>query len=144
MKTIVICSSAAFYEHANQLKAKLEAAGFKVIVPATAVQMEKDGNYDVDAVKTWYKDSAHFHIKTMKMRDHFDEVAAGDAILVVNDKKRDIEGYIGPNCLMEMGLAFYLHKPIYVLNKIGKDMPFYEEVLGMDSVIIDGNLGKVK
>jgi hypothetical protein len=52
-------------------------------------------------------------------------------------------GYIGANGLMEMGLAFHLHKPIYVLNDVDKKLPFYEEVYGMGSVILHGDLGKI-
>jgi diphthamide synthase subunit DPH2 len=88
MKTIVLCSSANFYEHTNQIAAELEKRGFKAVVPVT--------------------------------------------------------GYIGSNVLMEMGLAFYLKKPIFILNPVSDDMPVYEEVIGMGSVIIDGDLMKVQ
>lgn len=143
-KTIVICASAAFYRHVNEVADELRSQGFKVVVPKKAEEMRLSGNYDVDALKTWYKDEAQFGVKTELMHLHFDKVAAGDAILVVNDEKHSVEGYIGPNALMEMGLAFHLHKPIYVLNKIAKDMPVYEEVIGMNSVMLDGDLTKIK
>jgi hypothetical protein len=70
-------------------------------------------------------------------------VSAGDAILVVNDEKHGIPGYIGSNVLMEMGLAFHLRKTIYVLYPVTKDSPIYEEVQGMDSVILDGDLSNI-
>jgi nucleoside 2-deoxyribosyltransferase len=143
MSTIVFCSSANFYKHVNELAAQLEANGFTIVVPKTARRMRASGNYDVDAVKTWYGNPDDFTVKADLMRGHFDEIANGDVILVVNDKKHDIDGYIGPNVLMEMGLAFYLRKPIYVLNNIDKNMPVYEEVLGMGSQILNGDLTKI-
>ena len=144
MKTIVICCSGNFYKHANEVADELIVKDFKVIVPKTADIMRKSGDYDIDKHKTWYDRPEDFTVKAGKMRKHFEEVAAGDIILVINDEKRGIKGYIGPNGLMEMGLAFYLNKPIYVLNPVGKGMPFYEEVLGMDSIILNGDLGKIK
>ncbi len=143
IKRIVICASAAFYEHANQVAKQLKSKDFEAVVPEMATKMAQTGNYSVDAVKTWYKNPDDFKRKALLMKNHFSEVAEADAILVVNDKKHDIDGYIGPNVLMEMGLAFYLDKPIFVLNTIDKNMPVYEEVRGMDSIILDGDISKL-
>jgi len=144
MKTIVLCSSVAFYRHVNELATELESRGFTVLVPETAKRLEQSGDYDVDKVKTWYTNTEDFAIKARLMRGHFDKVAAGDDVLVVNDRKHDIDGYIGPNVLMEMGLAFYLGKPIYVLNPVSKDLPVYEEIVGMGSIILESDLTKIK
>jgi len=78
------------------------------------------------------------------MKKHFKLIAKSDAILVVNDTKNNIRGYIGGNTLMEMGLAFYLKKPIFLLNPISKKSPFYEEVMGMFPKILDNDLSKIK
>jgi len=142
-KIITICSSAAFYRHVNEIAAKLEKRGYEVRVPMTATKMLKSGNYNVADYKTWYENSDDFGKKTSLMRGHFDEVAAADAILVVNDEKHGAKGYIGPNGLMEMGLAFYLNKPIYVLYPVTSDMPLYEEVVGMGSIILGDKLDKI-
>jgi nucleoside 2-deoxyribosyltransferase len=144
MSTIVICSSAAFYEHVNEVADQLEKRGFKVVVPKTARKMRASGDYDVKKAKTWYDKPEDFTIKASLMREHFEEVAKGDVVLVVNDEKHAVKGYIGPNVLMEMGLAFYLNKPIYVLNAINEDMPVYEEIVGMGSIILNGDLTKVR
>lgn len=142
-KIITICSSAAFYRHVNEVAIRLEKRGYEVHVPLTATKMQKSDNYKVEDYKTWYENSDDFNKKAKLMRGHFDEVVVADAILVVNDEKNGIKGYIGPNVLMEMGLAFYLDKPIYVLNPVTSDMPLYEEVVGMGAVILNGKLGKV-
>jgi nucleoside 2-deoxyribosyltransferase len=143
MATIVICSSASFYEHVNQVAAELRERGFEVVVPSSAEKMAKTGDYDVTKHKTWYDKPADFERKAALMHEHFDKVATGGITLVVNDEKKGVKGYIGPNALMEMGLAFHLQKPIYVLNNVDKDMPVYEEVIGMGSIILDGDITKL-
>lgn len=144
MKVITICSSANFYKHANEIMDVLVGRGYKVVVPTTATKMRKSGDYEVSHYKTWYAKADDYAKKAELMRGHFEEVAKGDAILVVNDEKHGIAGYIGPNVLMEMGLAFYLKKPIFVLNAVHEDMPLYEEVLGVNAVILDGNFDRIK
>lgn len=143
-KTVVLCSSASFYEHTNQVADELEKLGFKAVVPHNAAEMRKSGNYNAEAVKSWYQNPDDFHKKTNYMRWHFDEIAKGDAVLVINDDKKGVPGYIGSNVLLEMGLAFYLNKPIYILNPISSEAGNYEEVIGMGSVVISGDLSKIR
>lgn len=144
MSTVVLCSSAAFYKHVNQLADELKTKGFDAVVPVTAEKMRASGDYDLEKIKTWYANPNDYDKKAELMRAHFDKVATGDSVLVVNDEKHGVPGYIGPNVLMEMGLAFYLHKPIYILNAVTSESPIYEEVLGMGSVVLDGDLTKIR
>ena len=80
--------------------------------------------------------------KEKAIRDHFNLIEWSDAILVLNYTKRDIPNYIGANTFLEMGLAFHLNKPIYLLNPI-PDIPCKEELLGMKPIVINGELGKM-
>lgn len=141
-KTIVICSSAAFYKHANEVKAELEAKGLKVVVPKNARKMAETGDYNVNHYKTWYSNADDYHKKADFMRTHFDEVAKGDIVLVINDEKHGKPNYIGPNVLMEMSLGWYLHKSVYVLGDFPSDSPFEEEIKGMGTIALCGNLSK--
>lgn len=141
MKTIVLCSSGSFYKHVNELKAELEKLGFKAVVPTTAAKMAESGEYDISKYKTWYKDHSTMDKKRAFMDAHFDEVKKGDAILVVNDTKNGVEGYIGSNVLMEMTLAYIMKKPIYVLNSVSESLGCWEEVIGMGSILLDGDVG---
>lgn len=142
-QTIVICSSAVFYREVGELADQLEQMGLEAVIPKTARAMRKSGNYDVDSHKTWYQNDEEYERKSQLMRDHFDEVAAGDAILVVNHEKHGQPNYIGPNVLMEMSLAFHLRKPIYILNDLPKNSPFEEEIKGMFPVVLNGSLEKL-
>ena len=65
-----------------------------------------------------------------------------DAILVANCDKKGIKGYVGSNTLMEMGLAFHLDKPIYLLNSM-PEMGCKEEILGMQTIILNHKLEKI-
>lgn len=141
---LTICSSAAFYKHVNDLKAQLESDKIEVITPHNAQVMAASGDYDVRHYKTWYDNEAHYDQKAELMRGHFDEVAAGDVILVVNDPKHGVDDYIGGNVLMEMALAFYLKKPIYILHGIPADSPFEEEIRGMMPIVLHNNLAKLR
>ena len=143
-KTIVICSSGTFYQHVNQIAEELEAQGYRTVVPATAVKMKKRGDYNIAKVKTWMDNSELFRLKQGLATGHFNEVAAGDAILVVNDDKPGRPKYIGPNTTMEWGLAYYLGKPVYILNGVSKDSNYYEEVYGMSTAVLDGDLAKIE
>lgn len=117
--------------------------GYNVVVPETANKMLKSGDYDITKVKKWIGDPKHFQLKQKLAMNHFKEVAKGDAVLIVNDDKPDKPSYIGPNGTMEWGLAYYLGKPVFILNGVAKDSNFYEEVYGM-ATVINGDLSKIK
>ena len=142
-KTIVVCSSGSFYKHVNQVADELRNIGWRVVVPATAEEMKSHGDYDIAKAKPWMNNPKHFGLKHSVAMAHFNEVAAGDAILIVNDDKPGKPNYIGPNTSMEWGLAYYLGKPVFILNSVSKDSNFYEEVHGM-STVIDGDFSKIK
>src|SRR5690348_12437024 len=105
MKTIVICSSASFYKHVNEIAEELEQLGYKAVVPKTAVKMAESGDYDVAKIKTWIEKPEDFGRKHELAMAHFNEIAKGDAILILNDDKPGKPNYIGPNATMEWGVA---------------------------------------
>lgn len=137
-RPLVICASASFYEHVAQIADELEQQGIAVVIPKSAQAMKATGDFTVH--KTWYNDAADYSKKADFIRAHFDRITEGSIILVVNDAKHGIDGYIGPNVLMEMSLAWYQHKPIYLLNSFPDDSPFEEELKGMNPTILNGDL----
>lgn len=125
----------------------LQKIGYQAIIPATAERMRQSGDYDVAHYKTWFSDPNDYHKKAALMRGHFIEIEKGDAILVLNDEKHGQSNYIGGNVLVEMAIAFYLHKPIFIFNDTPKDSPFLEEILGFEPVVLRGqieNLAKLQ
>lgn len=143
-KVITICCSASFYRQANQIKKELEELGFSVIVPLNARQMAKTGNYNVRSHKIWFQDKRKFPLKTRLMKQHFREIERSDGILVINLKKKGQRAYVGGNTLIEMALAFYLNKPIYLYRPVPKSAPYYEEVIGLNTLVINEDLSKLK
>lgn len=142
-KTVVLCSSVSFYKELMDIEKNLLKLGFQVEVPVSARKMEQAGDFTMKGQKAWITDPSKFHIKTELMDAHFKKVEEGDAILVVNLDKNGIEGYIGGNVLMEMTVAYFLKKPIYIWKKVGVEHPFYEEIMGVGAIFLDENLKKI-
>jgi hypothetical protein len=140
MITITICTSANFYRQAVDLQVDLEKMGYKVILPATAEKMRQSGDFDASHYRTWRKNADDYHKKADLMQRHFKEVEKADAVLVLNYEKHGIANYIGGNVLMEMSLAFFLGKPLFVLNPPPLESSFLEEILGMLPVFLDGRI----
>jgi hypothetical protein len=144
LEKITIVASASFFKQVLELEKELNKLGFKVLVPMTARKMKASNDFDVYSHKTWFKNPRDYSRKAFLMRNHINKVVKADAILVMNLKKNGVEGYIGGNSLVEMAIAFYLRKPIFILNLISKESPFYEEVFGMLPVFLEGDLTKIR
>lgn len=143
-KGITICSSASFYAQVFEIEKVLKGAGFSVLIPLTANKMKRSGDFRVETYKTWLKNPNDYKRKTFLTKHHFSKVVRGDAILVLNYKKNDIEGYIGGAVLTEMAIALHFKKKIYVLNPIDESHSYKEEILAMNPVILNGNLGLIR
>lgn len=141
---VTICSSANFYKQVVELEPQLEAMGFEVIIPVSARKMKATGDFDVTKSRSWLSNPDDYHIKSSLIRGHFNEVAKANAILVINNEKHGRPGYIGGNVLMEMAIAFHLGIPIYVCNPVDPDSSFLEEIIGLGSIILDGDLDRIQ
>lgn len=140
LKTITLCSSAAFYKEVIEVEKTLRKMGFTVLIPKTAGIMKRTGDFTVSKVKTWYTNPTDYKKKTALMDNHFKKVLRGDAILVINNEKNGIPGYIGGNGLMEMTLAYYFKKPIFILRPVVDKLSIMEEVLGVDPIFLHEEL----
>jgi len=143
MPIITICSSANFYKKVNDVADQLKPLGIDSIVPLTATKMKASGDYDASHHRTWLENDNDYDKKAALMRTHFDEVAKGDAVLVINEEKHGVANYIGGNVLMEMAIAFYLKKPIFILNEIPEASSFLEEIKGMMPTVLHGDVTRL-
>lgn len=141
---IAICSSASFYPQVIAFCDELEALNLEVILPKTAANMRADRSKNIEAVTDWTNSDIGYHGKAILIREHFDEIAKCDAILVMNYEKHGKPNYIGPNVLMEMSTAFYLNKPIYILNGQPVDSPLIDEILGLEPTFLNGNISRIE
>lgn len=144
MSTITICASVAFYRQVIEVQAELEAQGFTVLIPATAEKMKQSGDFDVSHYKTWFTDAEDYDHKTALMRGHFGEIEKGDIVLVLNYEKHGVKNYIGGNVLIEMGIALFLDKPIFILNDAPEESSFIEEIMGMNPTFLHGDIKALK
>ncbi|MCX6823569.1 MAG: hypothetical protein NT085_00370 [candidate division SR1 bacterium] len=78
------------------------------------------------------------------MKKFFDEIAISEAVVFLNYDKRGISGYIGASVLMEIGIAYYLGKKIFLTNAIDQSQGYALEVLLTDPTIINGDLSLIK
>ncbi len=118
--------------------------GYEVLVPNSALKMQQTGNYNVENAKPWLKNPDDFSTKKQLMDGHFKKITEADAILVINDEKRGLPGYIGANVLMEITLAYYLNKTIFVLHDVSPENPVYEEVMGIGVISLHGDISNIK
>lgn len=114
--------------------------GYKAVLPKTAHTMKKNKNFDVSFYKTWHKNPEDYSKKRGLMNMHFKKIKKGDAILVANFDKNGVKGYIGGNVFMEITIAYYLKKPIFILYDIEKSSSIKEEVFAVKSIFLKGNL----
>ncbi len=84
-----------------------------------------------------------WNMKEGAINDHYEKIDWCDGILVVNHEKRGINGYVGGNTLIEIGVAFYLKKKIYILNPVSSELSYKQEILGMKPRILNGDLSKI-
>ncbi len=143
-KIIAVCASASHYPKLQAIQTKLKKLGFKVILPKTARKMIATGDFNVEKRKVWFKDASQYKIKTGLIKAHLKEIEKADAVLVVNHEKNGLSGYIGGNVLIEMAAAFIEKKPIFVLNPIDENLSIKEEIYGIQSIFLDGNLENIK
>ncbi len=77
------------------------------------------------------------------IREFWNMMQGGDAVLVLNLDKQGIKNYIGGNTFLEIGFAHVLNQKIFLLNPI-PDIQFYKtEIEAMKPVILNGDLSLV-
>lgn len=145
---ITICGSIAFYEEMVKTEQELKKLGHEVKLPPHEIKNEQG---EMIPIKEYYRlrkesgaghDSWIWDRKKEVILAHFDKEVWADAILVLNEEKNGVKGYIGANTLIEMGLALFLNKPIYMMHDI-PEISYKEEILGMKPIVINGDLNKI-
>lgn len=136
--TIAICGSMKFHREMREVKKTLENAEHIVSVPKGIELMDTQGYVvpNEDSERIQHKIEYDF------IRAHFKKVEDADAILVLNYDKKGIKNYIGGNTFLEMGLAFWLGKKIFLLNPVPQ-MDYLTEMHAMQPIVINGDLSKI-
>ena len=136
--TIAICGSLTFYKEMRKAQRELEVLSHTALVPKSIDLIEKEGfQKPVTVEERLAAEAKHDFIS-----EHFKKIEISDAILVVNPDKHGVKGYIGGNTFLEMGVAFYLRKKIYVLYPL-PEMDYSLELAAMRPVVLDGDLASL-
>ncbi len=134
--TIAICGSISFWESMMSIKTKLLEMGVtEVFVPEDFRHTEVEAN-EAGALDSTLK------IEYDLIRKHWEKIKKADCILIVNHDKNGVKGYIGGNTFLEMGFAFVLSKPIFLLNPI-PNMSYTSEIIAMQPTVINNELEKI-
>jgi len=136
--TITICGSMKFHREMREVKKTLEAAGHTVLAPKSIELMDTIGFVHPTADEERIAAKIEYDF----IRSHFKKIEQADAILVLNYAKKGIKNYIGGNTFLEMGLAFWLGKKIFLLNPI-PDTDYLTEMHAMKPIMLGGDLTKL-
>ncbi len=130
MKKILIHASLDFAKEMISAKEFIETnCNLRVILPElTRYQHIRDVDGD---------DISFTKIKNRLTIDNMKNVENCDCILILNYSHRGIMNYIGGNSFMEMCIAYYLKKPIYLLNPIPECMHYTEEIKSFYPIVVN-------
>lgn len=134
---IALCYSMQYAEKAREMQDALAVLGHTVYVSSENNEYFGKDDREKEEIKLYHK------YQTNIMNEYFEVIANADAILVLNYDKQGITNYIGGNTLIEMGIAHYLGKKIFLMNPI-PEIPYYTtEIIAMKPVVIEGNLNRI-
>lgn len=145
---ITICGSIAFYEEMEAARTELESLGHRVELPESAAE---DAQGERISAQEFYRQRKTTVAETSwlwstlrtQMRIHCDKIAQSDAVLVVNLPKNGIDGYIGANSFLQMGLALHLGKKLFTLHALPDQEYIREELLAMEPTVLEGRLERI-
>ena len=136
----MIIGSMTFAKEMLRTKEELEKLGHTAEVPF-------DVKYHTDDVKAI--DDLERNLRYCLDNDiiwkGFQQVANADAVLVLNYPKNGIDGYVGTSALMEMGIAHWHKKKIFLLHEL-PDHSLYRwahEAKIIQTKILHGDLTKI-
>lgn len=120
---IVICGSMKFKDDIINIGKELEDMGIDIRLPIECIEGKP---------------------KEIASRAHFNRIISKetDAILVVNQDKKNIKNYIGPNSFAEIAFAFFHNKKVFLLNDIYE--PYKDELEGWGAIPLKRQLEKIK
>lgn len=126
---IAVSGSMKHVAEMENIKNELELLGHTVYIPELS-----------DAERAGEDLRVH---KPRLIKNHVEKIKKSDAILVANYLKNNIQDYIGGNTFLEMGMAYALNKPIYLMNPI-PDLAYTDEIHGLEPIILHGKLDEIR
>lgn len=134
---IYICASKHLYGHIDAIKTELEKRGDSIILPNSYDNPLREQEFHAIGAKE------HSEWKGRMIREQKDKVNSCDVILVLNMEKNGQKNYIGGATFLEVYMAFDVGKKIFFYNPLPEGM-LKDELLGMECIVINGDLSLVK
>lgn len=138
----MICGSMHFAKEMLDAKETLEKKGHEILLPTDIhecfINPNLKGEFDSDHEK-----ELRHCIERNLLMDGLQKISECDAIVHLNYDKNEIPGYIGTAGLMELGVAFFLKKKIYLLYPYDKTQKYAVEVELTQPIVLDGDLNKI-
>lgn len=135
---IVICGSMTASKEMVETGKKLKELGHEIVLPEFTHEYAA-----MDTLDNMHTESSRNKVEYDLIRSYFEKIKDSDAVLVANVVRKGIEGYIGGNSFLEMGFAFVLNKPIYLLHKI-PELGYQDEIKAMTPIILNGDFSKIQ
>ena len=137
---IMIIGSMTFAKEMLQAKEELEKLGHIAEVPFDVEYHTSD----VDAIDDLER-NLQYCIENDVIWKGFQQVAEVDAVLVWNYPKNGTEGYVGTSSLMEMAIAHWLRKKIFLFKEppVHTEHRWAHEVRIMQPKVLNGDLSKI-
>ena len=136
MKIFVACSK-HFYYRIPTIKKELEKSGHMITLPNSYEEP-----FAEERIKAM-SNKEHIKWKQNIMKLHEPKIKKNDAILILNFRKDRYNNYIGGGTFMEIVKAWELGKKIYFYNPI-PNCSFTDELNGINPIVVNGDLSKVK
>ena len=140
-----------FMEKMDKVAEQLKGKGFKVISPklskeevAGGAKTFEDLVNEKGGMEKVPPTDPIWNIKTKAIKDYLKYIEKSDAVLICNFTKGKEVNRIGDNAYLEMSIAFYLKKKIYVLNAPPYNSSKCEEVIAMKPIFLLGDLSRLK
>lgn len=143
----MISGSMDFSKEMLDAKEELEKMGHVAMLPGDIHACLSDPdlrNFSDQDREDGYEKTLRHCVERNLLKDALDKVSESDAVLIFNQKKNNIEGYVGAAVLMEIGLAFHLGKKIYLFNEVDKSQRCSIEIGITQPIVINGDLGKIE
>ena len=130
---ISLCGSMQHVDAMVAASKQLEDMGYEVEIPNP-----RDGEVDYLTLP----DGERQNLKDILMREHLAKISDSDAVLIFNEDKKGIEGYIGGNTLMEMAFAYAQKLEIFILKQ-ATGVSYLDEIEGMKPILINGDINVI-
>lgn len=136
---IAICGSMSHAKEILGTSKALKMLGHTCVLPV-GVWKFRDLGYSDNETGESVANKIHGDL----IRDYFKKIKESDAVLIVNHKKNNVEGYIGGNSFLELAFGHVLNKKVFVLNKLPAESSYLDELRAMQPLELNGDLSLIK